>query len=122
MKRTILLIAILFFTTLFSYGQIKSKATIGISLTDVSKTPTGESKAKPGLQLGSSFIFGDRIYFEPGIFYSVKSTEFSTSGSSVAEETVIRGFRVPVGLGIRLLGDEETTANLRAFGGAGELI
>jgi hypothetical protein len=60
------------------------------------------------------------VYFEPGIFYVGKSSEFSTSsGQTTTVSTVdLKGIRIPVGLGINLLGNEKSTVSLRGFGGA----
>lgn len=69
--------------------------------------------------MGGSIVFGNRFFFEPGIFYVGKSTQFTTSGGPSPEfKADIKGIRVPVAAGITLVGDENTLLALRAFGGA----
>ena len=100
-------------------AQVTFKPTIGINSTNVSKDPaTGEAKGRIGWQFGASFMFGKKFFVEPGLFYLQKSTEFSSKTTPDLNFTKkISGFRVPVGVGFRLLGNDDTFAALRVLGG-----
>lgn len=118
MKKAILSMAILLLAGNLGFSQITSKLGVGIGLSSLSEDLGGDIKAKPGFLFGSSLVFGDKLYLEPGIYYTVKSTEFASSGSSsINDEAVIKGLRVPVSVGLNLLG-KESTVGIRAFGGA----
>lgn len=126
------------------------KLGLGLAATDFSKIDGGDSKGKVGGQFGGSIVFGDKFYFEPGIYYVTKSTEltFDSSGdlidngntdaaasagftksvrlpiasnATLTDEDVeakIKGIRVPVAVGLGVLGNNESLANVRVFGGA----
>jgi len=118
MKRTLLIIGVLLIS--FSgYSQWVLKPGIGVNLTDFSKDANGEAKAKVGWQIGASAAFGKKFYFEPGIYYVEKSTEF-TSNSSVIDDfdASLSGIRIPLAIGLNVLGDEKSGVTLHIFGGA----
>jgi len=101
-------------------AQTTLKPHIGFNLTDMSVTG-GEASGKAGFLAGLSVAFGKKIYFEPGLQYVQKATEIidlTNPPSSWDPETTLSGFRVPVAVGINLLGSEKTTFSLRGFGGA----
>jgi len=114
---TLTLAALLFFSCL-SAQTIKPG--IGMNFTDFSKNPVGgEYKAKVGYQIGGSVAWGSKWYIEPGIFYVGKSTEFSSSNGNLPDqdELTISGIRIPVAVGINLLGNGKSTIGVRGFGG-----
>ena len=119
MKKSILLLIMAVLSISFSNAQIKSKPAIGLSLSDLSKDPSGESKAQPGIQMGGSLNVGNKIFFEPGVFYTAKSTEYITGSgtSTINNKAVIRGLRVPLGIGVNLLGDGTSLFDVHAGGG-----
>ena len=126
MKKSIAFIGTLILT-LYAFivsGQAVIKPAVGINLTDYSKNPlTGEYKSKVGYQIGGSIEFGKKFYFEPGIFYLKKSTQFASSSTSADDVTFgISGLRIPVSVGFKLLGDENSTIGLRIFGGPSAFI
>jgi len=91
-----------------------------MNFTDFSKNPVGgEYKAKVGYQVGGSVAWGSKWYVEPGIFYVGKSTEFSSSNGSLPDQDqlTISGLRIPVAIGINLLGNGKSTIGVRGFGG-----
>jgi hypothetical protein len=92
-----------------------------LNFTDFSQDPVGgEFKAKVGWQIGGSVAFGKKFYFEPGLFYVGKSTEFQSTASgtpTVDEQADINGIRVPLAVGLNLIGNEKTLVALRGFGG-----
>lgn len=120
MKKLFLSFSVLLLAVVTGFGQATFKPGFGISFNDFSKTSTGETKAKVGAQIGASVAFGKKFYIEPGVFYATKSTEFSYSESVNTKKTAdasIKGIRVPIAVGVGVLGNEKSFANLRAFGG-----
>lgn len=118
MKKLFLLLAAVL-AVFTGFSQVTIKPSVGMSLNNFSETTSGEFKAKPGVQIGASAAFGKKFYVEPGVFYTGKSTEFVTSSGSsdVTEDLILKGIRVPVAVGVGILGNEETVLSLRAFGG-----
>ncbi|EAZ79069.1 outer membrane beta-barrel protein [Algoriphagus machipongonensis] len=118
MKKLLVLVTMVLIS--FSgFSQIKSKASVGLSFSNFSND-VNEAKAQPGFQLGTNLIFGNKFYFEPGIFYLAKSTEFVTensTGSTTNFSADVKGFRVPVGVGVNLLGDGTSNFDIHASGG-----
>lgn len=108
------------FCFFWAEAQSEIKPAIGINVTNVSEDPvTGEAQGQVGWQFGGSILFGEKFYFEPGIFYTHNSLEFtSESDQDYDFESDIKGIRVPVAVGLHLLGTQESAIDLRAFGGA----
>lgn len=99
-------------------AQMTIKPAVGVNFTDFSKDPeSGEIKSRVGYQVGGSVAFGKKFYLEPGIFWTSKSTKVvSDFDDEIKGE--INGIRIPVAIGIRLLGsDSAGTGGLRIFGG-----
>lgn len=121
MKSLILSLFALFTVSILA-AQTTIKPGVGLNFTDFSKDPTdGEFKAKVGWQIGGSVAFGKKFYFEPGLFYVGKSTEFQSSASgtpTIDENADINGIRIPLAVGVNLIGNEKTLVSLRGFGGA----
>ena len=118
--RTLLLSFVALLSVSFLSAQTTIKPGIGLNFTDFSKDPaSSEFKAKVGYQVGSTVAFGKKFYIEPGLFYVGKSTEFTTSSSTTPEKQdfKISGLRVPVAVGLNIIGNEKTTVSLRGFGG-----
>ena len=117
--RRIFLSMLVLVTAVTANAQITLKPHVGLNITDVSVNG-GDASGKAGFLAGLSVAFGKKIYFEPGLQYVVKSTEITSSSapSTWDPSTSFSGFRVPVALGINLLGSEKSTLSLRGFGGA----
>lgn len=111
------LIAIMCITTLSAQTVIKPSA--GLNFTDFSgQIDGGNFQSKVGYQIGGSVAFGKKWYIEPGLFYVGKSTEFSSSASiPTVDEININGIRIPVAIGISLIGNGKSTVGVRGFGG-----
>jgi hypothetical protein len=120
MKSLILSVFALFTVSILA-AQTTIKPGIGLNFTDFSQDPIGgEFKAQVGWQIGGSVAFGKKFYFEPGIFYVGKSTEFQSSSSgtpTIDENADINGIRIPLTAGLNLIGNEKTLVSLRGFGG-----
>jgi len=117
MKQTFLSLAVVLLSVGLSFGQIHFKPGFGMGFTDYASWDGGAT-AKLGTQVGASVAFGKKFYIEPGVFYSVRSTEFTSTSDYEFSEGKVKGIRVPVAVGLGVLGNEESLANLRVFGGA----
>jgi len=118
--KKILIICTLSFLSLPIFAQLAIKPAIGMNFTDWSKDPiTGEFKSKVGYQIGGTIAIGGHVYFEPGIFYVQKSTEYvnDLSGAANADYN-LKGVRIPAAIGINILGSQGGFLNVHAFGGA----
>jgi hypothetical protein len=103
-----------------THAQTVIKPAIGVNFTDFSEDPsTGECKSKVGYQVGLTVAFGKKWYFEPGIFWLQKSTEYVDESSQLDNVKYdISGIRVPLGLGFNLLGNDKSAVGLHIIGGA----
>jgi hypothetical protein len=95
------------------------KPGVGLNFTDVVGNGDGTASGRTGWQFGASVAFGKKIYVEPGIFYQSKSANFSSSDqlSDPDLKADFKGIRVPFALGYNLIGNSESKASLRLFGG-----
>jgi hypothetical protein len=118
--RKITLFTLVMLATVISMAQTTIKPAAGLTINDFTvNSSTGEAKGKAGFQIGGSIAFGKKFYFEPGIFFAGKSTEFITSNTAVDDfKADIKGIRVPVAVGASIVGNEKTLFSLRVFGGA----
>ncbi len=120
MKKLTLFFVVMLLAVVTGFSQATIKPSIGISYNDFSGTTVDNAKGKIGMQLGGSVAFGKKFYVEPGVFYATKSTEFtspSEASSNISEDALIKGIRVPVAVGLGLLGNEKSVASWRVFGG-----
>ena len=104
------------------YSQIAFKPGIGINVTDWSKNPESTTTSgKVGWQIGASIAFGEKLYFEPGLFYQEKSTEVkvlnSESPTTFKFDNKISSLRIPVNIGYSIIGQEDGMFSLHIFGG-----
>jgi hypothetical protein len=118
MKKTFLIILVCLGLSHVSIGQT-IKPTVGINFTDVVGNGDGTASGRTGWQFGASVAFGKKIYVEPGIFYQSKSAEFSSSDNLTQPDLKadLKGIRVPFALGYNLIGNSDSKASLRLFGG-----
>ncbi len=118
MKKHILILFLSFGFSSLALSQT-IKPAIGFNFTDIVASGDGNAKGRAGWQLGASVAFGEKIYVEPGIFYQTKSAEFSSSSNLSTGDlnADLKGIRIPFALGYNLIGNSESTASLRLFGG-----
>jgi hypothetical protein len=105
-------------------SAVELKPAVGLTFTDFTKDPvSGTATGKAGWQLGGTLVFGERLYFEAGAFYAVKSTTVSsTVPSNPVELKGVSGVRIPAMVGFRLLGGQDASFDVRAFGGASAFL
>jgi len=104
-------------------AQVGLKPGIGITFSDVSKSPVnGEVTGQVGWQIGGSIQFGNQGYIEPGLFYATKSTSFTDRTARLEFTNDVNGFRIPVVLGLHLIGQGTGQFSLRVFGGGSAFI
>jgi hypothetical protein len=115
--RVLSLLAATMFLTLTTYAQVVLKPHVGANFTNVTITGT-DASGQAGALAGLSVAFGKKIYFEPGLQYVAKSTEISsTTNPTFPDNLSLKGLRVPLALGINLLGSEKSVLTLHGFGG-----
>lgn len=111
------LLAVVMFFAIGSHAQVTLKPHVGLNFTDVAITGS-EASGKGGALVGLSAAFGKKFYFEPGLQYVAKSTEItSTNNPSLPDDLSLKGLRVPLALGVNLLGNEKSVLTLHGFGG-----
>lgn len=78
MKKYLFFIAF-FLVTSVTYAQTVINPKIGVNVSRLSTDPTGgEISARIGWQVGLDARFGDRLYFQPGLFYFKQSSRLRT--------------------------------------------
>jgi hypothetical protein len=124
MKKRLMVLCLCMISVVILNAQVEVKPAIGVNFTDLSKSPNGgETKAKLGYQIGGSVAFGKKLYFEPGIFWLKQSTEYNSGSSTQSDvDFDISGVMIPMTVGYKLMGDENSDFGLRAFGGASAFI
>ena len=115
--RKILFSAFLFLSGIVGLqAQTQIKPGVGINFTNVSSDGV-EASGQVGWQVGASVAFGEKFYFEPGVFYQTNSVEYFTSNSTPVTDLTYSGLRIPVAVGLDVLGNADSFAGLRVFGG-----
>jgi hypothetical protein len=95
------------------------KPGVGLNFANVSNVSDVKANGNTGWQVGGSIAFGNKFYFEPGIFFQSKSADFKSDDVNDFEDIKAQfsGFRVPVAVGLNILGNDDSTIALRVFGG-----
>ncbi|MFK7846090.1 MAG: outer membrane beta-barrel protein [Rhodothermales bacterium] len=116
-------------STLFLYSaqaQITINPQVGISASMLSTDPQGsEASARFGYQVGTYLRFGERVYFQPGIFWQRSGTELRTTDEldieTLKDDVDLDAIFISAGLGYNLIDSQVFV--LRVNGGvAGTLI
>ena len=116
MKKILALITLLGMATLGLQAQTQIKPGIGINSTNVTGKGA-DATGQIGWQIGASAAFGEKFYFEPGIFYQTNSFEFTSGTGGPVSDATYSGVRVPINLGLVVLGNADSIFGLRIFGG-----
>ena len=120
MKKIILSAIIIAVFSLATFSQTTVKVAFGINNSRLN-TDAGDwsNQARIGYQMGGSWLFGDKLYVEPGIYWATMSSDMVHKDEvDFNFENKIGMIRIPVFAGYHILGDaSESFFNLRAFGG-----
>ncbi|WP_177179602.1 outer membrane beta-barrel protein [Cyclobacterium xiamenense] len=105
------------------FAQSTFKPGVGVNFTNISGTADDVS-GNIGWQIGASIEFGKKLYFEPGLFYLTENAEASTidNGVTTFTDAKFSGLRVPLTVGLNVLGNTESTFGLRVFGGSSAFL
>jgi len=101
-------------------AQTTIKPHVGVNLTDVTiNSGAGSASGQAGVLAGLSVAFGKKFYFEPGLQYVSKSTEYTNTQDPDFDNQKfsLKGFRVPVAVGINFLGNQKSLVTFHGFGG-----
>ena len=120
MKKIILSAIIIAAFSFSNFAQTTVKVAFGVNSSRLS-TDDGSwsNSARLGYQMGGSWLFGDKLYVEPGIYWaSISSDMVHKDDSNLDFTNKIGMIRIPVFAGYHLLGNaSESFFNLRVFGG-----
>jgi hypothetical protein len=104
-------------------AQLELKPAVGLTYTSLSKNPvSGRYSAQVGYQLGATVLFGEALYVEGGLFYARKNLAFTETSTHNRFDTGVSGLRIPVMVGIHILGAPREFLALRVFGGGSAFI
>ncbi|MEN2280517.1 outer membrane beta-barrel protein [Algoriphagus sp. SE2] len=121
MKKIVLVLFALVLGISFSKAQTQIKPGIGVNTTNI--TGSGlDASGQIGWQIGGSVAFGEKFYFEPGVFYQTNSFEVNQVGNLPVTDATYSGIRIPLAVGLDVLGNADSFAGFRVFGGASSLI
>lgn len=121
MKKVVIFVVALFATVLGLQAQTQVKPGVGMNFTNVTGDGA-DAKGQAGWQIGASFAFGSKLYFEPGVFYQNSSFEYTTVDSGPITDAAYHGIRIPVAVGLDVLGNSDSAFGLRIFGGGSSFI
>lgn len=121
MNRFGIIVIVLLLLSMGVKAQSRFKPGVGINFTNV----TGEgadASGQLGWQAGASIAFGEKLYFEPGVFYQKSAFEFTTADNSPETDASYHGLRIPVAVGLNILGSSDSAFGLRIFGGGSSYV
>jgi hypothetical protein len=121
MKKFLILMPCMMLLMCSLWAQVQVKPGVGVNFTNI----TGEgadAKGQVGWQIGGSLAFGEKFYVEPGVFYQTNALEFTTANGGLATDLTYSGIRIPLAVGLDVLGNSDSVAGLRVFGGGSGLI
>lgn len=110
--------------SLSAFSQMELKPAIGFNSSRFDSNPDSlVASSRAGYQVGASLAMGQKIYIEPGLFYTRLNQQFLPADSLGTEFTYNTGYiRVPVNLGLLFIGNSESLASLRIFLGPSMFI
>ncbi|MEN8121199.1 MAG: outer membrane beta-barrel protein [Bacteroidota bacterium] len=119
MKKTAITLILLISFAFTGLSQMVIKPGIGMNFTRMSSDlQSYETTGRLGWQLGGTVTFGEKFYFEPGIFWVKNNWNLQELSTSLPEfKNDISSLRIPAFVGINLLGDATDDLNFHLFGG-----
>jgi hypothetical protein len=74
-------------------AQVAVNPQLGVSFQNLSNTSDDlEAKANIGWMVGSDFRVGERLYFQPGVFFQQAVTTVTVGDSAVIEDDLVRSY------------------------------
>ena len=120
MKKIIFSAIIIAAFSISSFSQTTVKVAFGLNTSVLSTDETKwTNESRVGFQTGGSWLLGNKLYFEPGIYWATISSDLvHKEDASINFLNKISMVRIPVFAGYHLVGDaSESFFNLRVFGG-----
>ncbi|MDN3205968.1 outer membrane beta-barrel protein [Algoriphagus sediminis] len=121
MKKNVLTIGLFLLSVGVIFAQTQIKPGVGVNTTNITGDGV-DASGQIGWQVGASVAFGEKFYFEPGVFYQTNSFEVQPVGNLPVTDATYSGIRIPVAVGLDVLGNADSFAGLRVFGGGSSLI
>ena len=122
MKKVTLLALAIFFVAGLS-AQISIRPSFGFNATHLTNEGVewNSTNQRIGYQFGVGLMVGEKLYFEPGIYWNTITKDLYNVNDPDKEafKNTIKAIRVPAVIGYHILGDEDGIFDLRIFGGAG---
>jgi len=107
-----------------AFAQIQSKVAFGINSFNLSSESSGRvfnQESSTGYQAGLSVAIGNKLYFEPGIFYYFLNSDMTITNKndseSIRTSVDIQLLRLPIYLGYSIISNQKYPANFRVFAG-----
>jgi len=118
MRIFILLFAILLSTQLLS-AQVTIRPQVGFNFSSITDDlPQETLNGNSGYQFGVDVKFGDRLYFQPGLFYESRKGDVIPDDEAIGDiDMKVDRIRIPVIAGYNLLRERDQFFNLRLFTG-----
>ncbi len=112
--------------TLFVFGlsaQVSIRPSFGFNATHLTNESVAWNSANQriGYQFGVGLMVGDKLYFEPGIYWNTITKDLYKvdDPTKTTFTNTINAIRIPVDVGYHIIGDEDGFFDLRLFGGVG---
>jgi len=108
-----------------SMAQVELKVMAGVNTSHLTTEHVDwKTQGRVGYQFGATALVGEKLYFEPGVFWQTISKDVfdAHNPDSASFKNTINSIRIPAHIGYHILGNEESLADLRLFAGFGASI
>ena len=126
MKKVFFTLAILIGFVSISMAQLDLKFQAGLNTSHLTNEHSDwKTEGHIGWQFGASALVGNKLYFEPGVFWTTVTKDVINKNDSLSQDAfrnTVNSIRIPAHIGYHILGSEETLADLRLFAGFGASI
>jgi len=125
MKRIIVTIVLGMGLAMASMAQVELKILGGLNTSHLTTEHVDwKTEGRVGYQFGATVQVGEKLYFEPGLFFNTITKDVIDANDENADafKNTIQSIRIPAHIGYHILGSEETFADLRLFAGFGASI
>ncbi|MEM1138047.1 MAG: outer membrane beta-barrel protein, partial [Bacteroidota bacterium] len=121
MKKIVIITLGILFSN-YAFSQMVINPQVGITSSTLSTDPEGvETSGRVGYTFGGSVRMGDKIYFNPGLFWVRSSTELSTKTEleettfgEIRDNASINMIHIPAQVGYKLINTEPFALRLAA--------